>query len=345
MADPRFFRNQGPLGVGELARICGADLDPAVDDARRFTDVAPLEQASHDHVSFIDNRKYVAQFEASRAGACVVEPDLADRAPAGMILLITDRPYLAYAKIARAFYPDVDRATAGFHSAGIDPKAHVDKTAVVGAGCDIAVGAVIGPDTRLADNVRIGAGAVVGAGVSIGAESRIGANATITHAIIGERATIHPGVRIGQRGFGFHMDASGHTDVPQLGRVLIGNDVEIGANSTIDRGSGPDTIIGDGCKIDNLVQIGHNARLGRGCVVVAQAGVSGSSRCEDNVVLAAQAGLAGHLNIGVGAQIGAQAGVMRDVPAGAKVVGSPAVPVREFFRGVAALAKLARAKG
>ncbi len=339
MADPRFFRNNGPLQLGQLAELAGAKLGPKADAAAAFEDVAPLEQATAREISFLDNRKYVSQFRRSKAGACVVEPGLVDQAPAGMMLLLTDKPYRAYAQIAQAFYPAASVAR------GANPAAHVHETAVCGTGCEIGPGAVIGPEARLGDQVRVGPGTVIGPGVEIGNGSDIGANATLSHCIIGKRANIHPGVRIGQRGFGFHMDAAGHLDVPQLGRVIIGDDVEIGANSTVDRGAGPDTVIGDGCKIDNLVQIGHNAELGKGCVVVAQAGISGSTKLQDFAVLAAQAGLAGHLTIGAGAQIGAQAGVMRDVPPGAKVVGSPAVPVREFFRGVAALARLTRTKG
>ena len=339
MADPRFFRNFGPLRLGDLAELSGSTMHRGADPDALFEDVAPLEQASAGQISFLDNRKYLDQFARSSAGACVVEPGLADQAPAQMMLLLTDKPYRAYAKIARAFYP-VPESTGRTSAA-----AHVDPTAICGSGCEIGPGAVVGPAAELGDKVRLEPGVVIGTGVVIGDGSQVGANAALSHCIIGRRANIHPGVRIGQRGFGFDMDPAGHLDVPQLGRVIIGDDVEVGANSTIDRGAGPDTRIGDCCKIDNLVQIGHNAVLGQGCVVVAQAGVSGSTRFGDYAVLAAQGGVAGHLKIGAGAQIGAQAGVMRDVPPGAKVVGTPAMPAREFFRSVAALAKLTRTKG
>jgi len=154
----------------------------------------------------------------------------------------------------------------------------------------------------------------------------------LSHCLIGSEVHLHPGVCIGNRGFGFAMGAQGHVDVPQLGRVIVEDGVEIGANSTVDRGAGPDTVIGAGSKIDNLVQIGHNVRLGRGCVLVAQSGIAGSARLEDFVVVAAQGGVAGHLHIGAGAQIGGQSGVMRNLEPGEKVVGSPAMPVKKFFR-------------
>lgn len=339
MADPRFFTNRGPFTLAKLARIAEAELRPEAPMEKKLRDVAPLEVAGPDDVSFLDNRRYVEAFQTSRAGACVVEPALADRAPEGMALLLSRRPYRAYARIARAFYPrELPRP-------GIHPAAHVDPTAKIGEGCSIAAGAVIGPEVRLGPRVFVGANAVVEANVEIGADTEIGPNATLSHCIVGERVLIHPGVQVGQRGFGFDMDAKGHLDVPQLGLVRIEDEVEVGANSTIDRGASTDTVIGAGSKIDNLVQIGHNVKTGKGCVIVAQAGVSGSTRLEDHVVLAAQSGVAGHLRVGKGAQVGAQGGVMRDVPAGSRIVGSPAVPVRDFFRQVATLARLAKERG
>ena len=210
----------------------------------------------------------------------------------------------------------------------MDPSAEVGPFAVVGARAEI------GPACR------IGPGAVIGEGVQIGPHCRVGAQASISHAILGARVYVYPGARIGQEGFGFAVGPAGFVTVPQLGRVLLEDDVEVGANSTIDRGSTQDTVIGAGSRLDNLVQIGHNVRLGRCCIVVSQAGISGSTVLEDFVVVAAQAGLVGHLRIGAKARIGAQAGVMRDVAAGADVLGAPAIPVREFFRQVATLRKL-----
>jgi len=201
---------------------------------------------------------------------------------------------------------------------------------------------VIGAGAEIAAGCRIGPLAVIGAGVVLGPDCRIGAQASVSHALLGARVAIGPGARIGHEGFGFAPTSTGFLSVPQLGRVVVEDDVDIGANTTIDRGSAQDTWIGAGTRIDNLVQIGHNVRLGRACVIVAQAGISGSTIVGDQVVIAGQAGLIGHLAIGDRARIGAQAGVMGDVTAGADVLGSPAQPVRTFFREVAVLRGLAR---
>ncbi len=339
MADPRFFNRSGPFLLGDLAARIEAEVAAGDDSSIELFDVGPLDVASSGTLSFLDNQKYVDVFQASDAAACIVAPKFADRAPANMALLISNEPYKAYARAAALFYPTP------FPDPGIAPSAVVGESAHISDGCRIDPGAVIGDDCRLGARCHIGANAVVGDAVQIGADTNIGANASLSHCEIGERGLIHPGVRIGQRGFGFAIDPKGHVMVPQLGRVIVGNDVEIGANSTIDRGAGPDTVIGDGTMIDNLVQIGHNVQIGRGCIVIAQAGVAGSTVLEDFSVIAAQVGIAGHLRVGTGAQIGAQAGVMRDVDPGARMLGSPAVPARQFFRQVAGIEKLANKKG
>lgn len=339
MADPRFFNRAGPFTLAHLAAHAGAELAPDVDPARVVIDVAPLDAADADHLSFLDNKKYVDAFRASRAGAAVVHPALAHAAPSGMALLLSRTPYKAYALCAQLFYP---RA---LPTGGVSPRAHVDPTAILGEGCEVAPGAVIEAHAEIGPRARIGANAVIGAHVVIGADSVVGPNATVTHSLVGSRVTIYPGACIGQDGFGFAMDLKGHVRVPQLGRVIIEDDVEIGANVTIDRGAGPDTLIGRGAMIDNLVQIGHNVELGAGCVIVAQSGISGSTKLDHHVVLAAQAGLTGHLKIGAGARIAAQSGVMRDVEPGGEVGGSPAVPMRQWLRQSALLARQAQGRG
>lgn len=339
MADHRFFDNAGPFDLNALAEIAEAELSSGADPARRFSDVAPLDTAGPDDVSFLDNRRYLGQFSESKAGACIVSPEFAERAPAGMMLLLTARPYRGYAKVAQAFYP-VPRPRPGIH-----PSAVIDASAVVGEGSELGPGVVVGPKAQIGRGCRIEANSVVGEAVVIGDGTVVGPNASLAYCEIGRACQIHAGARIGTRGFGFSMDPEGFVDVPQLGRVLVGDGVEIGANSTIDRGAGPDTVIGAGAKIDNLVQIGHNVRIGRGCVLVAQSGIAGSTVLQDFVAVAAQAGVSGHLKIGAGAQIGAKSGVMRDIPSGMTVLGSPARPVREFFRLCALWDRELKARG
>lgn len=339
MADPRFFANRGPFRLGALAERCEARLAPGADPGRLIRDVAPLESAGQDDLSFLDNPKYLSAFATTRAGACLVAPKFAGRAPEGVAVLLSDRPYRSYALAAQAFYPTEQPAP------GIHARALVDKKARLGEGVAVAAGAVIEAGAEIGARSAIGPNAVIGRNVRIGADCRIGASVTLSHCEIGDRVTLHPGVRIGQDGFGFAPDPRGHVKVPQLGRVIVGPDCEVGANSTIDRGAGPDTIIGPGCWIDNLVQIGHNVAVGRGCIIVAQAGVAGSSRLGDFVAVGAQGGIAGHLTIGSGAQIAAQSGVMNDVPAGETWCGAPAVPIKQFFRQVASVKRLAEKKG
>jgi UDP-3-O-[3-hydroxymyristoyl] glucosamine N-acyltransferase len=331
--DPRFFARTGPHGLASVAAVAGATAAPG---DLALDGVAPLQTAGPTQVSFLDNRRYADLLNDTRAGAVIVHPDLAARVPSGSIALVTPSPYVAWARVAALFHPAPPLRPGVHERAFVDEGAEVDPSAEIAALGMIGAGAAIGP------RVRIGPGAVIGPGVVIGADCRIGPLVSLSHAVLGERVNLLPGARVGQEGFGFAQTESGFLTVPQLGRVVLEDDVEVGANSTIDRGSTQDTIIGAGSRLDNLVMIGHNVRLGRCCVVVAQAGISGSTVLDDFAVVAAQAGLTGHLNIGKGARIGAQAGVMADVPAGADVVGSPAEPVRDFFRGVATLRKLAR---
>ncbi len=339
MADSRFFSVTGPFSLKELAEIAGGSLSEGADGGASFSDVAPLGEARASDISFLDNKRYIDSYTKSTAGACIVHPSLVSKAPVGMQLVVMEDPYRGYARVARAFYPLVPIEPQIADSSTIHP------TAEVGSGCRVDPGVVIGANTRIGDNSWIGANTVIGSGVTIGNDSRVGPLVTLDFCKIGSQVIIHTGVRIGQDGFGFAMGPEGHLKVPQLGRVIVEDDVEIGANSTIDRGTGPDTVIGAGSKIDNLVQIGHNVRLGRCCIVVSQVGISGSTTVGDFAALGGQVGLAGHLEIGPGAQVAAQSGVMRNVAAGEKIGGSPAQPFREWMRGVAAIERMSKKKG
>lgn len=345
MADQRFFRLCGPFSLAELASLADARIEGG-DPARPIVDVATLDLAGDGHVTFLDNPKYIDQARKTKAIACVIHEDYVDCLPEGVAGLVTDEPYRGYARIAAAFYPDAAEPNPLQPAlAGIAVGAVIDPEAEIGDDCQIASGAVIEVGARIGARSRIGANATIGRGVVLGSDCVIGPGATLNHCLIGNRAVIHAGARIGQDGFGFAMGPKGHVKVPQIGRVIIEDDVEVGANSAIDRGSGPDTVIGRGCKIDNLVMIAHNVKLGPGCIVVAQTGISGSTEIGAGSVLAAQVGIAGHLKIGKGVTFAARSGVMKDVEAGQTLGGAPAVPIKQWLRQVVAINRLIKRKG
>ena len=262
-----------------------------------------------------------------------------------MAVLCARAPYQAFVTAARALFGDALRPSSLFAASGVASGATVHPTARLESGVTVDPGAVIGPGAEIGAGTVIHAGAVIGPKVRIGRDCAIGAHASLMHTLIGDRVIVHPGSRIGQDGFGYVMGAGGHTKVPQIGRVIIQDDVEIGANTTIDRGAIRDTVIGEGTKIDNLVQVGHNTQIGRHCVVVARTGISGSVTLGDFVVLAAGAGVKDHVTIGEGAQVAAVSNVYNDVPAGARWGGIRAKPVGEWMRELASIERLARARG
>lgn len=334
-ADPRFFEVTGPHSLAAIAEVAGGRFEG--DGGRLFAGIGSLPSATPDQVSFLDSRRYVEALETTRAGAVVVDEAMLERVPAGCVPIVVKQPALGFARVALLFHPPAPRRP------GIHP------TAVIGAGASIGEGTEVGPYVVVGEGASIGPDcllephAVVGRGVVLGARARIHNHASITHAVAGDDVVLHPGARVGNEGFGFTTDpeTGRHVTMPQLGRVVLGDGVEVGANVTIDRGASQDTEIGAGTRIDNLVQIGHNVRTGRACVLVAQVGISGSTTLGDHVVLAGQAGVAGHLSIGSGARIGAQAGVMKDVAPGLDVAGLPAKPARDHWREVAALRRIA----
>ena len=264
-------------------------------------------------MSFFDNKKYLTAFQSSRAGACIVTERFAAHAPQDMALLFSDTPYRAYAQLSHIFYASRQD---GWQD-GIHPSAFIEEGVILGAGCVVAAGACIGSGARLGNGCLIGAHAVLGERVVLGANCVLASHVSLSHALVGNRVHIHAGARIGQEGFGFAPDGRGgyHT-VLQLGRVIIGDDVVIGANTTIDRGSLQDTEIGAHCRIDNLVHIAHNVVLGKGCVLAGQVGISGSTRFGDYCRIGGQVGFSGHSHIGSGVEIAAKSGVMRDVATG-----------------------------
>lgn len=340
MADSRFYDNKGPFSIQEIADFVSAtfandqDRDKA---SREISDVATLKDATPSDLSFFHNSKYLDELKETKAGCVFITQDLAPFTPEETIALIIPTPYRAYAVAADHFYPAVECEFSARKDL-ISPTASLAEDVVV------EVGAVIKKGVEIESGTFIGANAVIDRGVKIGKNCKIGQNVTLSHCLIGDNVTILPGTRIGQAGFGFFMDEKGHVNVPQLGRVVLEDRVEIGANVTIDRGTLNDTHLGFGSRVDNLVQLGHGVRLGKHCVIVSQVGISGSTTLGDFVIAAGQAGLAGHLNIGSHVQIAAQAGLMKDVDSGQKVAGTPAVPVRQWHRQTVSLARLAKGR-
>lgn len=331
IGDARFFRRTGPHPLTVVARAAGGTVPEC---ELLIEGIAPLQAAGPNEVSFLDNRRVAAALKETRAGAVIVHPDMQALVPKTTVPILMAEPHVGWSHVAALFHP-VPPVSPGIHPSAVVAKdAVIDPSAEVGPLCVIEAGAEIGP------GCRIGPGAVIGSGVVIGRDCRIGAHASLSYALLGARVYVYPGARIGQEGFGFASTKTGFLTAPHLCRVILDDDVEVGANTTIDRGATRDTVIGAGSRLDNLVQIGHNVVVGRCCIIVAQAGIAGSTTLEDFVQVGGQAALDGHLRIGRGARIGAQAGVMWDTPAGAEVVGFPAQPKRDFFRQLAALRRM-----
>jgi len=337
-ADPRFHPLAGPFPLGRVAEAGSAQFSG--DAARVFRGVAPLAEAGPEEVTFVDGRRHLPALRASRAGAVILKAEFAEAVPEGTVALLTPAPQLAFARIAALFHPPAAPVP------GIHPTASVAPDAVLGEGCEVGPHAVIGAGAVLGARCLVGPHAYIGPGCVFGDDARIHAHASAMCCIAGNRVTLHQGARIGNEGFGFTPTPEGrYVTIPQLGRVRLEDEVEVGANSCVDRGALGDTVLGAGTRLDNLVQIGHNVVTGRGCVIVAQVGISGSTRLGDYVTIAGQAGLTGHLNIGSKARIGAQAGVQSDIPPGQDVTGSPAMPVKDALRAALYLRKLGARKG
>ncbi len=338
MADPRFYDSKGPFSIAQIEQLTKATFKSG-DRSLQVWDVAPLDRATAGQLAYCEGPRFATQLRDTKAGAVLVSPQMLARVPEGVTALECGKPSLAFAQIAHALYPDAGL----MWPAGKPPIQSIAPSARVDEGAVIAPGAFLGEDVELGRNVIVGPGAVIGRGVQIGAGTQIGAHVSISHALVGDSCIIHPGSRIGQDGFGFVNRPEGHFKIPQLGRVIIQDKVEIGANVTIDRGAMSDTVIGEGTKIDNLVQIGHNSRTGRHSIIVSQAGLSGSVEIGDFVVLGGQVGVADHIRIGSGAFVAGKGGVTRSLEGGRIYGGFPARPVEQWRREVGVLARLAKA--
>ena len=340
-----FFPRPSPVPLAAVVSWTGAEAGPGADLDRTIDGVAPLSDAGPTSLVFLDNARYADTLAGTAAAACLVTRRFAERLPTDTVALVCAEPYRAFAAVLARLYPAASRPSSLFGTVGRSPGATIHHEARLEAEVTVDPGVVIGPGAEIGSGTVVGANAVIGPGVKIGRDCSVGPQSTVMHALVGNRVILHAGVRIGQDGFGFAMGPRGHAKVAQIGRVIIQDDVEVGANTTIDRGSLRDTVVGEGTKIDNLVQIAHNVVIGRHCVVVSQTGISGSTTLGDFVATGGQAGITGHLTIGSGAQVGAQAGLISDVPAGERWAGSPAQPVRDLFKQEAFIRRMVKRDG
>jgi UDP-3-O-[3-hydroxymyristoyl] glucosamine N-acyltransferase len=300
------------------------------------TGVAPLDRAEGNHISILSSAKYQPMLANTRAGIVLIDPEFRDAAGKPAARIIVKQPLEKLLSLLPRLYPETRPQP------GIASTARIGRGALLGERVSIGEYAIIGPDATLGNDVVVAAHCVVGENAALGDGTRLWSNVTIyPRASVGARAIIHSGARIGSDGFGYVFRDGAHHKIPHVGRCIVGDDVEIGANTTVDRGSIDDTVIGNGTKIDNLVHIAHNVRIGQKCLIMAQVGIAGSVTVGDGAILAGQAGISGHLSIGAGARIAAQAGVFGDIPAGETWSGYPARPHRESLRASAALFKLA----
>ena len=342
MSDPKFFKNAGPFTLEDINKFLGTKLsNNKVSKDFLISDIATLSNAKKGSITFFQDLKYKDNLLITKASVCILKKDHSDYAPKNLYLIYSENPYMDFTKISQKFYPFelLPKSTTGVNSKDI-----FDESIKLGKDVIIEKGAVIGKNVTIGDRTTISSNSVIGIGVKIGSDCYIGANVNITHSIIGDNNIIHQGTSIGQDGFGFSMSSERHQKIPQVGRVIIKNNIEIGSNCCIDRGSLQDTIIKNGTKIDNLVQIAHNCVIGENCIIAGMVGLAGSTTLEDFVVMGAKSGAIGHLTIGKGSQIAAKSGVSKTLPPGKIWAGFPIREVEKWKKEISTLRKASRDK-
>lgn len=340
MTDPVFFVPTRRFSALEVANLAGAELiDPTHADIA-ITAMASATEGGEGALVYVEGRKNAHLAERVDAAAILCTSDIAGRVKPGVAVLVSKRPQSAFALVGRLLFPTAASPGTMTAETGISASAHVDPTARLEPGVIVEAGAVIGPNVAIGSGTIVAPNAVIGRMCQIGRDCYVGPSASVQYALIGNRVIVHPGARIGQDGFGFTAGASGPERIPQIGRVVVQDNVEIGANTTVDRGALADTVIGENTKIDNLVQIAHNVRIGRNCLIAAEVGISGSVTVGDNVVMGGGVGIADHLTIGAGAHLAAGSGFMNNVPAGEIWGGNPAEPMPAMLRAISTLRRL-----
>ena len=342
MTDPVFFVPTRRFTALEAATLTGAELTDPKFSTVEITGIASVSEGGAGKLVYVEGRGSARLAETVDAAAVFCTADLVEKVRPGIAVLVTGRPQAAFASIGRLMFPAAASPEAMTGEAGVSPHAIVDVSARLEPGVIVEAGAVIGPMVTIGSGTIVAPNAVIGKSCQIGRNCYIGPGVVLQATLAGDRVIIHSGASIGQDGFGFVPGASGPERVPQIGRVVIQDNVEIGANSAVDRGALSDTIIGENTKIDNLVQVAHNVRIGRNCLIAGRTGISGSVTVGDNVMMGGGVGIADHLTIGRGAQLAAGSGFMDNVPAGEVWGGLPAQPMAVTMRGVVALRRLAQ---
>jgi UDP-3-O-[3-hydroxymyristoyl] glucosamine N-acyltransferase len=333
MTDDRFYERAGPFALGEIAARIGAEVAKGTSEVA-LRDVAALETAEPGDISLFSDSKFANAFAVTRASVVITSEKL-EALPHGVPTLVVPNPRLAFAQVGHIFYPAAKLQPGVRLTQPVHPSAQVGDGTEIGPGGEIGAGAVIGGNCYIGNNV------VIGRGVVVGDDCRIGPNCVITHATLGNRVVMGPNNSIGNQGFSFVPSLEGLLRVPQLGRVVIEDDVEFGSNCTVDRGAIGDTHIERGVRFDSLIHVGHNVRIGHHSLLV---GIGGSTQVGPMVLIGGQVGISDHLTIGAGARLAARAGVTRDVPAGERVGGYPARPLKRWHRETALLARMAKPK-
>ncbi|NKC02728.1 UDP-3-O-(3-hydroxymyristoyl)glucosamine N-acyltransferase [Brucella haematophila] len=344
MADPVFFTPSRELTIGDVADFTGARLrDPKL-APRSVERLASMKDAGEGSLIFVEGKKNAEALAGIKAAGVLCKEDIAPSVPSHMAALITRNPHRDFSAVGRMLFPTSAKLESWFGETGISAQAFIHPSAQIEDGATIEAGAVIGKGVTVGSGTLIAATAVIGENCQIGRDSYVAPGVTVQCSFIGNRVLLHPGVRIGQDGFGYVPGAAGLEKVPQIGRVIVQDNVEIGANTTIDRGALTDTVIGEGSKIDNLVQIAHNVRVGRFCLIAAHCGISGSCVIGDGTMLGGRVGIADHLIIGSGVQIAAGSGVMNDIPDGERWGGLPARPIKQWFRDIANIRSIGQSR-